>query len=45
MAHPPIRLSRSESDMVLDAAAQQIANALEGFARAYPTQWFHFRAD
>jgi lauroyl/myristoyl acyltransferase len=45
MVHRPIRLSRSESDTALDGAAQQIANALEGFARAYPTQWFHFRAD
>ena len=44
-AHRPIRLSRSESDIALDAAAQQIADALEGFARAHPTQWFHFRAD
>jgi KDO2-lipid IV(A) lauroyltransferase len=45
MVHRPIRLSRSESNTALDGAAQQIANALEGFARAYPTQWFHFRAD
>jgi lauroyl/myristoyl acyltransferase len=45
MAHRPIRLSRSETDVALDAAAQQIASALETFARAHPTQWFHFRAD
>jgi KDO2-lipid IV(A) lauroyltransferase len=45
MAHSPIRLSRSETDVTLDAAAQQIASALETFARAHPTQWFHFRAD
>jgi lauroyl/myristoyl acyltransferase len=44
-AHRPIRLSRSEDDVALDGAAQQIADALEGFVRAYPTQWFHFRAD
>jgi KDO2-lipid IV(A) lauroyltransferase len=44
-AHRPIRLARSETDGGLDAAAQEIAGALEGFARAHPTQWFHFRAD
>ncbi len=44
-AHRPIRLSRSESEGALNAAAQEIASALEAFARANPTQWFHFRAD
>lgn len=44
-AHRPIRLARSEADGRLDAAAQEIAGALEAFARAHPTQWFHFRAD
>jgi lauroyl/myristoyl acyltransferase len=44
-AHPPIRLAKSESESGIDAAAQEIATALEQFVRAHPTQWFHFRAD
>ena len=43
VASPPIRLQRSAGAAEIDAAAQQIADALGGFVRAHPTQWFHFR--
>jgi lauroyl/myristoyl acyltransferase len=39
----PIRLSRHAHAAELDAAAQQVADGLEGFVRGRPTQWFHFR--
>ena len=29
----------------LDAAAQHLADAMQGFVRAHPTQWFHFREE
>jgi KDO2-lipid IV(A) lauroyltransferase len=41
----PIRLPRSPGDPDLDRAAQEVAAALEEFARAHPTQWFHFRSE
>jgi KDO2-lipid IV(A) lauroyltransferase len=42
-AHAPVRLGRRASNGELDAAAQAIANGLQQFVLAHPTQWFHFR--
>jgi KDO2-lipid IV(A) lauroyltransferase len=42
-AHPQIDVARSASQAELDVAAQRIADAVQGFVRAHPTQWFHFR--
>jgi KDO2-lipid IV(A) lauroyltransferase len=42
VAHPPIRLSRRATGHELDAAAQALADAMQSFVRARPTQWFHF---
>jgi phosphatidylinositol dimannoside acyltransferase len=39
---PPIRLDRKVSHAAHLDAAQQAADSLEAFLRAYPTQWFHF---
>jgi KDO2-lipid IV(A) lauroyltransferase len=44
VADPPIVIARSASDVDLDAAAQQMANAVQDFVRDHPTQWFHFVA-
>jgi KDO2-lipid IV(A) lauroyltransferase len=44
VVNPPIRLSRSAGEAELDAAAQKLADTLQDFVRAHPTQWFHFRA-
>jgi KDO2-lipid IV(A) lauroyltransferase len=41
----PIRLSRSAGEPELAAAAQELADAMQAFVRAHPTQWFHFRGD
>jgi lauroyl/myristoyl acyltransferase len=38
----PIRVARSAGDSDLDAAAQDMACAMQAFVRAHPTQWFHF---
>jgi len=43
VAHAPIRLPRTAADADLDAAAQRLADALQEFLRAHPTEWFHFR--
>jgi KDO2-lipid IV(A) lauroyltransferase len=43
LAYAPIRLSRRATDGELDAAAQALADAMQSFVRARPTQWFHFR--
>lgn len=40
---PPIRLPRRPSDAELDRAAQELADRLESFVRAHPTQWFRFQ--
>jgi KDO2-lipid IV(A) lauroyltransferase len=40
---PPIRVQRAPDGPELDGAAQKLASSLEGFVRAQPTQWFHFR--
>lgn len=40
-----VQIPRSPGDPDLDRAAQEIAAALEEFARAHPTQWFHFRSE
>jgi|HubBroStandDraft_6_1064221.scaffolds.fasta_scaffold117710_2 lauroyl/myristoyl acyltransferase len=42
---PSIRLTRSSGEAELDAAAQKLADALSGFVRSHPTQWFHFSAE
>ncbi|WP_235879717.1 lysophospholipid acyltransferase family protein [Polyangium aurulentum] len=42
VAHPPIRLPRKPSGAELDAAAQQMMDAMGAFLEAHPTQWFHF---
>ena len=42
---PHILVPARPSSAELDQAAQQLAGSLERFARAYPTQWFRFRAD
>jgi lauroyl/myristoyl acyltransferase len=44
-ASAPIRLERSAGDVDFDAASQELASRLEGFVRARPTQWFHFRSE
>lgn len=41
-AHASIALARNAGDAELDAAAQHIADCLQDFVRAHPTQWFHF---
>jgi len=38
----PIRIARKSTEAQLDAAAQAMANAMHGFIREHPTQWFHF---
>jgi KDO2-lipid IV(A) lauroyltransferase len=43
VAHPAIRVARSAGESELDSAAQAIAEAMQSFVRARPTQWFHFR--
>jgi KDO2-lipid IV(A) lauroyltransferase len=43
VASAPIRLSRRATGHELDAAAQALADAMQAFVRARPTQWFHFR--
>lgn len=42
-AQPSLALSRDADDAALDAAAQQLADAMQDFVRAHPTQWFKFR--
>ena len=42
---PPVHVARAATDADIDRAAQQIALELERFARANPTQWFHFRSE
>jgi KDO2-lipid IV(A) lauroyltransferase len=42
--HPGITLSRRPSQAELHEAASRSAQAMEGFIRANPTQWFHFGA-
>ena len=39
---PPIFVSRRAGRDELDAAAQSLADAMSGFLKAHPTQWFHF---
>lgn len=38
----PVILPRKPSEQELDQAAQSIADSVERFVRAHPTQWFHF---
>jgi KDO2-lipid IV(A) lauroyltransferase len=45
VVHRPVRIARTAGDAELDAAAQQLADAMQGFVRAHPTQWFHFREE
>jgi lauroyl/myristoyl acyltransferase len=42
VAFSPIRLGRNASETEIDAAAQTLADAMQTFLRAHPTQWFHF---
>jgi len=42
---PAIRLARSSGEAELDAAAQELADALCAFARSRPTHWFHFSTE
>lgn len=44
VAYPAIRIERRADEIELDAAAQRMADAVEGFIRSHPTQWFHFVA-
>jgi KDO2-lipid IV(A) lauroyltransferase len=41
--HEPIRIARRAGATAVDAAAQQIADALGQFVSTHPTQWFSFR--
>lgn len=41
----PVRVGRRASNSELDAAAQAIADGLQQFVLAHPTQWFHFREE
>jgi KDO2-lipid IV(A) lauroyltransferase len=43
IATEPIRLPRRNTGAELDRAAQELADRLERFVRAYPTHWFCFR--
>jgi phosphatidylinositol dimannoside acyltransferase len=43
--HEPIRVARAAPEAELDSAAQSLADAMQHFVRAHPTQWFHFRGD
>jgi KDO2-lipid IV(A) lauroyltransferase len=43
VAYPPIRLTRTSTEVDVDAAARAVAQAMQSFVRANPTQWFHFR--
>jgi lauroyl/myristoyl acyltransferase len=45
VAYPAIRVARHASPTDLDTAAQILADAMERFLAAHPTQWFHFRGD
>lgn len=42
---PPIRVARRPDEAELDRAAQALADAMAGFVRQNPTQWFHFGMD
>jgi KDO2-lipid IV(A) lauroyltransferase len=43
VASPPLRIARDASQAELDQAAQRLADAMQDFVVAHPTQWFHFR--
>jgi lauroyl/myristoyl acyltransferase len=45
VASAPIRLERGASGPAFDAAAQALADRLQQFVQAHPTQWFHFRSE
>jgi KDO2-lipid IV(A) lauroyltransferase len=42
---PPIRIERDAGSAELDAAAQELAGAMQRFLGNHPTQWFHFSDD
>ena len=42
VVHPPIELSRKASRADFERAAQAAADAMQGFIRERPTQWFNF---
>jgi lauroyl/myristoyl acyltransferase len=41
----PVRVPRRADEKTMDAAAQQVADAMGDFLRRRPTQWFHFRGE
>src|SRR5262249_132964 len=43
VVHDPIRIARSADEAEVDAAGQRLADAMQRFVQAHPTQWFHFR--
>ena len=43
--HGKRMVARHASPTDLDTAAQILADAMERFLAAHPTQWFHFRGD
>jgi lauroyl/myristoyl acyltransferase len=45
VASTPIRLERAAAAGTFDAAAQELADRLQQFVVAHPTQWFHFRSE
>ncbi len=45
VAFAPVTVPRKADDAALDEAAQKLADAVSSFARAHPTDWFHFRRD
>ena len=45
VATPPVRLERGAGPQAFDAAAQELADRLQQFVVAHPTQWFHFRSE
>jgi KDO2-lipid IV(A) lauroyltransferase len=40
--YPRVEIARRASALDLEAAAQQVADAMSAFLRRFPTQWFHF---
>jgi KDO2-lipid IV(A) lauroyltransferase len=42
VTYAPIRLSRHATEGELDAAAQELADAMQSFVGGHATQWFHF---
>jgi KDO2-lipid IV(A) lauroyltransferase len=45
LLHAPVRIARTAGVAEVDVAAQRLADAMQDFVRAHPTQWFHFSPD